>query len=237
MTRDDYEFSSCFAPYIKGLIQRKHEEGFLFNSAKTDPYFTVSAIVVCLAPIVCYFVLQDYVTIKDVKRYEAANVNVKINIILTVILFPILFALKCLFTGYSVADCQLGKMALLSLIPFAVLAVVFFLVCREYKKFKSCIFTFAIAALAFCPSFIYKVNSAFDFSPAETVVCEVLDMYTSGSGENAAYRLVVRYQNKELKVEVSEAAYNAASVGNTLSLVRRKGALGIQTVYLPGEER
>lgn len=34
MTRDDYEFSSCFAPYIKGLIQRKHGEGFLFDSAK-----------------------------------------------------------------------------------------------------------------------------------------------------------------------------------------------------------
>ena len=31
MTLDTYEFSSCFAPYIEGLIQRKHEEGFLFN--------------------------------------------------------------------------------------------------------------------------------------------------------------------------------------------------------------
>ena len=30
MTLDTYEFSSCFAPYIEGLIQRKHEEGFLF---------------------------------------------------------------------------------------------------------------------------------------------------------------------------------------------------------------
>lgn len=34
MTLDTYEFSSCFAPYIEGLIQRKHEEGFLFNSAR-----------------------------------------------------------------------------------------------------------------------------------------------------------------------------------------------------------
>lgn len=34
MTLDTYEFSSCFAPYIEGLIQHKHEEGFLFNSAR-----------------------------------------------------------------------------------------------------------------------------------------------------------------------------------------------------------
>ena len=203
-----------------------------YNSEKTDPYFTALAVIVCLVPTVTYFIFQDYLTIRDEGRFSK-RVSDKLNITATVVLFPIFFALKCLLTSYSMAYYQLPKLLLYSLIPLAVGLIVFFVFDKEYKKFKSCILVFALALIAFCPSFIYKVNIAFDFKQPEVVACEVIEL-SADTAKNGKvdYNLVFSYEGRKIEVEVDELLYNELTVGGEVNVLRYRGLFGIQTVYL-----
>ncbi|MDE7395793.1 MAG: hypothetical protein K2M95_06720, partial [Clostridiales bacterium] len=203
-----------------------------FNSEKTDPVFTALATVICLTPIVTYLVLQKYITIRDIGRFTQPDKD-KINFLFTVIVFPLLFAIKCLLPGYSLVSYEYLKLVLYSLIPLAVLTVIFLVACKEYKKFKSCILMLLFAAVAFCPSFIYKANQAFDFRTPQEIVGEVTEMptHTNDSGE-VTYYLVIAYDGKTAKTEVDEKTYNQMTVGGEVTLLRYHGAFGIKTLYL-----
>lgn len=203
-----------------------------FNSEKTDFAFTVLAGLICLAPFVFYLVFQDYLSIRDVGKYSKIESG-KLEFVFNIILFPMIFALKCLLTSQSVANYQLWKLALYSLIPLAVLSVVFFLFCKEYKKFKSCILVFLMAMLAFCPSFIYKANFAIDLKQPEEIACKVVEMptHTDNNG-NVTYYFVFEYGDKTIKTEVDEFTYAGMVVGGEVTVQRYNGAFGINTVYL-----
>ena len=221
------------ARYIFSLIAAIIFDAYVFyNTQKTDPVFTGFAVAICLAPVITYFVLQDYLTIRDAGRFSKSETG-KINIAATLIIFPVLFALKCILTSFSIAHYQLTKMLLFSLIPLAVTMIVFFIFCKEYKKFKSCIMVFAVAMIAFSPSFIYKVNSAFDFKQPDVVACKVIDLstHTDNSG-NVTYKLVFEYEGREIKTEIDESDYNGLTEGGEVNVLRYRGLFGIQTVYL-----
>lgn len=221
------------ARYIFSVISAITLDVYTFyNSQKTDPIFTGFAVVICLAPVITYFILQNYLTIRDVGRFSKSE-NGKINVAATLIVFPVFFALKCILTSFSIAHYQLHKMLLFSLIPLSVAMIVFFVFCKEYKKFKSCIMVFAVAMIAFCPSFIYKVNYAFDFKQPEVVACKVIDLstHTDNSG-NITYKIVFEYEGREIEKEVDESDYNELTEGGEVNALRYRGLFGIQTVYL-----
>lgn len=221
------------ARYIFSVLSIVFFAAYIFyNTENTDAAFTVLAILISLAPIVTYLVLQEYISIRDVSRLAQPDKN-KINFLFIAMLFPILFALKCLSTGFYIVDYEYLKLSLYSLIPFAVLSVIFFVVCKEYKKFKSCIMAFIVAAGTFCPSFIYKVNSAFDFHQPQEVTCQVIEMptNTAKNGE-VTYYVVIEYDGKTIKTEVDEETYDQMTVGGEATVLRYHGAFGIEREYL-----
>ena len=221
------------ARYVFSIISAAIFSAYTFlNSEKTDAVFTAFAIVICLTPVICYFVLKDFVTIRDVNVFTKQDKS-KINILFTVMLFPIVFALKCLLLAFSVEHYQLGKLLLYSLIPFAILLVAFLLFSKEYKKFKSCILVFALVMAFFSPSVVCKVNSAFDFRQPDVVACKVVDTstHTDNSGK-VTYYLVFEYGDRTIKTEVEENVYDQTEVGGEVNVLRYHGALGIQSVYL-----
>lgn len=94
---------------------------------------------------------------------------------------------------------------------------------------------FRVLSLMFlCPSIIHKIDVAYDFAPPQEIYCEIVDAITSIDDDQTTYYLTICYNNEKIKAEVGEQVYKEYEVGDQISVLIKKGALGIEKFILNG---
>ncbi|MBE7089895.1 MAG: hypothetical protein E7362_03725 [Clostridiales bacterium] len=195
--------------------------------------FATLCIILCLLPFALYIAFPKYISIKDHSRYASTVQNGKLNILLNVLMFPILFALISLLKGTVFTHYNTIKLLIYSVVLFLVLIASLFIFTKEYKKEKSVIFVAIMVFLALSPSIVHNVNVAYDFSKPEQIHCQIVDNSTwVDKKNNITYYLTFKYGEQEIKTEVSKETYEKYNVGEEISVIKKQGALGIDGLIL-----
>ena len=210
---------ACFTLYL------------FFNYSQLDNILSIICLLFTITPFFIYLLLQKYLTLKESNKTKAL-INNKIQFMYPLFIFPTLLALKCAFELNVLFSLDYTKLITTSLIAFVVLLVIFLLFSKEYKKNKAVLFSVILVLLFIAPTCVTKINSTFDYSAPETIICEIIDTptHTSNSGD-ITYYVTFNYDNEEIKYEVPEEIYSTTVINeSTITLLKYKGALGIERV-------
>jgi len=94
---------------------------------------------------------------------------------------------------------------------------------------------FRVLSLMFLSTaIIHKIDVAYDFAPPQEIYCEIVDAITSIDDDQTTYYLTICYNNEKIKAEVGEQVYKEYEVGDQISVLIKKGALGIEKFILNG---
>ena len=167
-------------------------------------------------------------------KNNARAKNGKIDIVTEIFCFPIIFALLSLVDSFLFIRYDILKLVIYSAILFIVFMALFLIFAKNCKKNKSVIMITLFAFLFLCPSIIHKIDVAYDFAPPQEIYCEIVDAITSIDDDQTTYYLTICYNNEKIKAEVGEQVYKEYEVGDQISVLIKKGALGIEKFILNG---
>ena len=203
--------------------------GLYFTCMDKTAYtvLTTLCILICIVPYVLYAVFQQYLSIKSPD--VAGADNRKIIIMPSTFIFPLLFVLMAMLDFYIFIYYDILKLVIYSAVLFAVLAALFFIFTKEYKKKKDVAALAMIVILLLSPAIVHKIDIAYDYSAPLRIACEIIEKptWTDNNG-NVTYYFVIDYKGKEIKTEVEKKTYEAYETGNSVGVIAMNGALGIE---------
>ncbi len=205
---------------------------FVTSSGIAHTVFTVLCIIAIFVPYGLAVTFPRHLSIEDRKRYDPFLKNGKLSLLEPVISLPLIFALRPLLESKDCVLYEFGKFALYSTILLAVLMVVVLVVTKADKRHRSAILVALFAFIIAAPAIVYNVDTVFDYSPTQMVVCTVTgkDTHTNNDGETTYY-LSARYADDTIRLTVSKQTFDKCSEGDTITVSAMKGALGIEKVY------
>ena len=208
---------------------------FCFYNKIAQAILTFLCIIICIIPFVIYILFPKYISLKDKSSYGLNVQNGKLNIIQNVLIFPTLFALISIIDGYLFAYYNVIKLLIYSVILFVVFTSVILIFSKEYRKEKSALFVIILVCFILSPAIVHKIDFAYDFSPSQEIYCEITDNPTWTNNNNEiTYYLTFKYDNKDIKTEVSKEIYENYNIGDKILVLKKQGALGIEKLIING---
>ena len=203
-----------------------------FNSEYTNAFLSTTCVILTLASFGIYLLFPDYLTIDERKNYVN---NGRISYLTHIFLIPLLMVIKCMLNLFVVVDYDWVKLIIYSAILIVVLTALFILRSKEYKKKKSLLFVAIFALLIISPTCVAKINSGLDFSAPQEIVCQISnkDTYTDKSGDTTYY-LFIEYNGEEIRREVGEETFNDKDIGDSVTVLKFSGSLGIEKAVFNG---
>ncbi len=202
----------------------------LYANKIANVIFTTLCIIICLIPFVSYIKYPKYITLKESNFYNPGIQNGKLNISQNTLIFPLLFALIALIISpvmYMYYDAI--KLIIYSAILFVVFIATMLIFTKEYKKEKSTLFVIIMIGLILCPTIIHTVDTSYDYSTPQQIACEIIETTTwTNNNDEITYYLIVNYQNKNIKTEVSQKTYEKYNAGDNITVIKKQGLFGIE---------
>ena len=186
-----------------------------------------------LIPIVTGILYAKYNTllsIEDKSRDEAVFKKSGVNVIIPLLIPSVVLMLRTIY-DFTVTDW--AGLLIWSGTIFMVILLLLLAFTTEYKRKKSVIVLFVMAALAYAPSAVLHINGLYDSSTPTVYSSQLLDKHISDGRSSTFYYFTVEMGNgKEKDIGVSPEYYEERGVGDTVTVVEQSGLLGIDYVYI-----
>ena len=131
---------------------------------------------------------------------------------------------------------QLGKLFVFASVLTVILAVLLWILAKEFRNHSAGFAAVILALLIGCIGVVGQMNYLLDTSTEEITVCTVMDLDRHSTRRSKSYRCTIMLENgEECRMNISRETYKKLSVGDKVQVAHREGGLGLEYIYLVEE--
>lgn len=144
--------------------------------------------------------------------------------------FPLmLLAVRTLYMNVL----QLGRLLVYATILTAILTAFLWIFVKELRNHSAGCVAVVLALLIGSVGLVGQMNYLLDTSAEEIAVYTVMDLDRHSTRRSKSYRCTITLEDgEEYRINISREAYLGLTVGDQISVAKRKGGLGLDYIYL-----
>jgi|GEM_PF-5792093 len=194
-------------------------------------YIVVSAVLILcfVAAFVLYSKYSDVFTLSELKSNKGSS-RKKLFIFVPFIAPPIVLAIRALLDFRFL---EWTNFFIYSAVAFVVVAILFFVFTKEYRKSKPMVAGILAISLLFSMAFVPNVNFNLDFKDPLIIQSDVYDMKTSSSSNTPTQYIIEikTSKGKVMQLEISKELYEKLEIGDIVDVHEHGGFLGIPYAF------